>query len=438
MKTNDEEGLQRVVGVTGLSLNVINITIGAGIFALPAIVGIELGAFSVFAYLFCGTMMAAIMLCYAEIGTRITKSGGSYSYVTAAFGDFTGFIVSWLAIFGWSSLGSAALINIIADSFAVLFPIFSNPWIRGILFFALLGFLVVANIRGARIGMAFIKWITILKVLPLFGIIIFGAFLIDPVNLQWDLLPTFRTFGNTTLILFFAFAGFEIALGVGGEIKDPKRTIPRGILLGGAMILIIYLLLQTVTQGVLGTQMGLVKDAPLAAVAERIVGSIGGTILLGAAAISCFGAISSDVFNTPRVLYAGAKNGLFPKPMGDVHGRFSTPHWSIFGYAGLIFVFSIFGEFEQLAKLASTAILLIYLSVILATIKLRMVKQDVSEKTFKVPGGLIIPGFGIVCIIWLLSNLSKREILSSSIFIGTIILIYFVMKWWKNRSKLSS
>ena len=114
--TNNDKELKRVVGVTGLSLNIINITVGAGIFALPAIVGVELGAFSVFAYLFCGIMMAAIMLCYAEIGTRITNTGGSYAYVVAAFGDFAGFIVNWLTVFGWSILGSAALMNIIADS----------------------------------------------------------------------------------------------------------------------------------------------------------------------------------------------------------------------------------------------------------------------------------------------------------------------------------
>lgn len=102
---NDKE-LKRVLGVAGLSLNIINITVGAGIFALPAIVGVELGAFSIFAYVFCGFMMATIMLCYAEIGTRVTKTGGSYAYVLAAFGDFAGFIVNWLAVFGWSILGS--------------------------------------------------------------------------------------------------------------------------------------------------------------------------------------------------------------------------------------------------------------------------------------------------------------------------------------------
>jgi amino acid transporter len=433
--SNKDKRLKRVVGVFGLSLNIVNITIGAGIFALPAIVGIELGAFSVYAYLFCGIMMAAIMLCYAEIGSRITTTGGSYAYVSAAFGDFAGFIVSWLAIFGWSILGSAALMNIIADSLAVISPIFSNPWIRGIFFFVLLSFLVVTNIRGAKQGVTFIKWITIIKLLPLFGIIIFGFSLINPENLHWEHLPSISIFGNTALILFFAFAGFETALGASGEIKNPQRTIPWGILIGGGSVIIIYLLLQIVTQGVLGPRMLSVKDAPLAAVAQSIVGIVGSTILLVAAAISSFGTVSTDVLNTPRVLYAGANDGLFPKFLGEIHSKYATPYLSIICFAGLIFIFSISGGFRQLAILASAAILLIYLLVIIATIKMRSKKQEATEKTFKVPGGLIIPSIGIVSILWLLTSLSKWEIISTIIFIAVICVVYFIMKWLKKRTK---
>ena len=433
--TNKEEGLKRVIGVTGLSLNIINVTVGAGIFALPAIVGIELGAFSIFAYLFCGIMMAAIMLCYAEIGTRITSSGGSYAYVENVFGDYAGFIVSWLAVFGWSILGSAALMNVIADSLAIIFPIFLNPWIRGLLYFILIGFLVLTNIRGAKQGVAFIKGITFIKLLPLFAIIIFGFGLINTDNLHWEHLPSLNSFSNTTLILFFAFAGFETALGVSGEIKNPQRTIPLGILFGGGLVLILYLLLQTVTQGVLGAEIGVVSEAPLAAVAERIIGPIGGTILIIAAAISCFGAVSTDILNTPRVIFAGSADGLFPKFLSKIHPKFATPYWSISCFAGLIFVFANYGSFKQLALLASAAILLIYLLVVLATISLRMKKQENVEKSFKVPGGLVIPIFGIGSIIWLLTSLSKGEVVATLIFIGIVSVIYLVMKWIKNKYK---
>jgi basic amino acid/polyamine antiporter, APA family len=423
-----DEGLKRVVGVQGLSLNIINNTIGAGIFALPAIVGIALGPFAVFGYIFCGVMLATIMLCYAEIGSRITSAGGSYAYVEAAFGDLAGFIVNWLFLFGWSILGDAALMNIVADSLSVIYPVFSNPWMRGLLFFVLTGFMILINIRGTKQGIVFIKMIAIIKLLPLIAIIVLGIGKINSANLHWEHLPSFNTFGNAALILFFAFAGFETALGVSGEIKNPKRTVPMGILLGGVSVLIMYLLLQSVTQGILGNQMEAVKDAPLAAIAENIVGPAGGIILLITAAISCFGCVFGDVLNTPRLLFAGANDGLFPKFLGKVHPKFATPYWSIIIFASLIFIFSISGGFKQLAILASAAILLIYLAVILATIKFRMKKQDAAEKTFQVPGGLVIPLIGIAAIVWLLTSLSKWEILSTIIFIAVVCVIYFVMK----------
>ena len=428
-----DEGLKRVIGVSGLALTIVGFTIGAGIFALPAIVGIELGAFAIFGYIFCGIMLAAIMLCYAEIGSRVTSAGGSYAYVETAFGDFAGFVIGWIYFFGWSILSDAALMNIIADSISAIFPVFLNPWIRGLFFFVLLGFMVVTNIWGAKQGVAVVKLISIIKLLPLFGIIIFGLGKIEPSNLHWEHLPSINTFGNSVLVLFFAFAGFESALGASGEIKNPKRTVPLGILLGGLLVIIVYLLLQTVTQGILGSQMAVFKDAPLAKVAEIIAGSIGGTLLLLTAAISCFGSVSADVLNTPRVLFASANDGLFPKFLGKVHPKFATPYWAIICFGGLIFVLSIAGGFKQLAILASAAILLIYLAVILATIKLRKKKQVTAEKTFRVPGGLIIPFIGIASIIWLLTSLSKWEILSTVIFIAVVSVIYFVMKYLKNK-----
>ena len=165
--------------------------------------------------------------------------------------------------------------------------------------------------------------------------------------------------------------------------------------------------------------------------AEQIVGPIGITILLFTTAISCIGGVSADVMATPRSLFACANDGMFPKFLGKVHPTFATPHWAIITYGALLFIFSISGGFKQLAILASAAILLIYLAVILATIKLRKDKQTAAEKTFQTPGGLLVPFIGIAAITWLLTSLNKWEILSTIIFIGIICLIYFAMKWMK-------
>ena len=430
--STSDEGLKRVIGVQGLALSIVNMVIGSGIFVLPAIIGMAMGAFGIFGYIFCSIMMAAIMLCYAEVGSKITTSGGSYAYVEKAFGNFPGFIINWLFFFGWGILASAAMMNIIADSLALLWPSLLNPFIRGILFFFLMGIMVVINIIGTKQANIFVKSISILKLFPIIGIIIFGFSHIKIDNLHWENVPSLKTFSDTTLILFFAFAGFEASLGVSGEFKNPKKTVPLGIFLGGAIVLIVYLLLQTVTQGILGADIVAHKNAPLAAVAKKIIGPAGTTLLLFTAALSCFGGVSADVMATPRSLFACANDGMFPKFLGKVHSKFATPYLAIITYASLIFIFSVSGGFKQLAILASAALLLVYLSVILATIKLRRDKEDELEKTFQVPGGLIVPFIGMASILWLLTSLNKWEILSSIIFITTICLVYFVMKWVRN------
>ncbi len=432
--TKTDEGLKRVVGLPAFSMSIVNNSIGSGMFVLPAIVGIQLGAFGIFCYLFCGIMLAAIMLCYAEAGSRITTSGGSYAYIEAAFGPFAGFIANWLYTFGWGILGSAAVMNILADSLSMLFPVFLNPFIRALLCFILLASLALINIRGAKEGARFVQILTVVKLLPLFMLIIFGLGHINAANLHWEHFPSVKTFGDTALVLFFAFAGFEISLNVSGELKNPKRNVPLGIFLGGMFSLIVYLLIQTVTRGILGDQIIAFKDAPLAGVAENILGPAGRIILVATAAFSCLGILSGDILATPRLLFAGANDRLFPKFLGKVHPKFATPHLAVITYTSLIFIFSVSGGFKQLAILASAAILLVYLAVILATIKLRTRKQDAPEKTFRVPGGLVIPFIGIAAIVWLLSSLSKWEILSTIIFIAVVCSIYFITrKFQKNK-----
>ncbi len=425
---NSDEGLKRVIGVSGLTLTLINGVIGAGIFALPAIVSIALGAFSVFGYIFCGILFAAIMFCYAEIGSRITTSGGSYAYVEAAFGNLPGYIINWMYFFGWGIISCAALMNIIADSLAVLFPVFANTLIRDVLFFILSAFMILINVFGTKQGVVVVKIITIIKMLPLLGIIILGFSYVKATNLHWEHFPSLKTFGDTTLILFFAFAGFESSLGASGEIKNSKRTVPLSICIAGIFVLIVYMLLQTVVQGVLGTQMALYKNAPLAAVADKIIGPAGATILLFCAALSCFGNVTADVLCTPRSLFAGANDGLFPKFLGKVHPKFATPYLAVITYGLLIFIFSVAGGFQQLAIMASAIILLVYLAVILATIKLRKKRMEEDKKSFRAPGGIITPLIGVGAIIWLLTSLGKWEILSTLIFITIIIVIYFVTR----------
>jgi amino acid transporter len=149
-------------------------------------------------------------------------------------------------------------------------------------------------------------------------------------------------------------------------------------------------------------------------------------MLVFAAAISAFGLISGDVMITSRLPYAAARDGLLPKFLSKIHPRYATPHVAILFYASVGFVLSISGGFRQLAVLASSSMLVMYLGVILATIKLRKIKPD--PNSFVMPGGLTIPILALLVTGWFLSNLAWNEVVGVVAFLAFFTAVYFIMK----------
>ena len=119
----EEQGLKRTIGLWGLSANIINTVVGAGIFVIPGIVAAGLGSASIFAYLFCGVLIILIMLCFAEVGSKITHPGGAYAYIEDTFGKFAGFIAAILFLIATIS-SDAAIANALIDIIGSFFSIF--------------------------------------------------------------------------------------------------------------------------------------------------------------------------------------------------------------------------------------------------------------------------------------------------------------------------
>ncbi len=424
--TEKDEGLKRVIGVGSLAANAVNLTVGAGIFALPAVVAFHLGASAFIAYILCGILLGLVLLCFINVGTKITTSGGAYAYVEKAFGPLPGFLANSLYWLGFSIMADAAIANVMADNLTFFFPALSNTWVRGIFFLTIFGGLAALNVIGVKESSGFVVSVTLVKLIPLFLLIGVGVFYIEPANLVITKMPSVTTVGEATLILFFAFGGgAEGVLSATGEIKDPKRTIPRGLLLGVLLVLFVYMAIQFVSQGVLGDALAAEQAAPLAAVAENVFGSYGAILMIAAAALSCFGCISGDVLVTSRLPYAAARDGLLPGYLAKLHPKFSTPYRAIIMYAALGFLFSISGGFRQLALLSSAALLIIYVGVIASTIKLRNLE---SVDSFKIPGGILVPILAMAATGWFLSNLAINEILAATIFLSIATLVYFLMR----------
>ncbi len=432
MQTRDE-GLRREIGVFGLSANIINIVVGAGIFALPAVVASSLGPAAVLAYLVCGVLVALIMLCFAEAGSKITTSGGAYSYIEEAFGKYAGFLAAFLFLAA-SISADAAIANALMDTLSLVLPVCKQLPVR-ILFFAILfSGLTYINITGVKQGIGLVKINTIAKLLPLLLLVIIGWTQVTASNLSIHEMPSARTLGAVSLLLFFAFQGAESGLTVGGEVRNPGKTIPRGILIGVSFVLILYLLIQGVAQGILGASLSQYQEAPLSETAGHVFGTFGFTLVTIGAAISMFGALSGDVLSIPRIAFRAAKDNVIPiKLLASVHPKFATPFVAIITYAGLDFILASSGGFKQLAVVASASMLLIYFGVAASVVRFRQTKESMTKNAFRIPGGYLVPIVAVVIIIWLISSLSKQELIGALIFIAGLSVIYLIIRAVRNQ-----
>jgi len=183
----------------------------------------------------------------------------------------------------------------------------------------------------------------------------------------------------------------------------------------------------------LGNELANFKEAPLAETANVIFGPIGFTILFIGAAISMFGNLTGVILNNPRMLFALAKDKVIPvKKFAKIHSKYKTPYISILFYAGAGFLIATFGGFQQLINIASAAILLLYLGVVLSVINLRR-KFKTEADEFEIPGGYTVPILSAIIILYILSNLTYTEKIGIAIFIALLTAFYGVLLYLKKR-----
>jgi amino acid permease-like protein len=227
---------------------VINSVIGAGIFGLPSQVYALAGTYSLAAYGIAAVAVGLFVLCFAEVGSRFGGTGGPYLYTHVAFGPLIGFQVGWLM---WIArvAGFASVVNLSVAYVAFFVPVVNAELWRAAVIIAVVVLLAGVNIAGLRTSAAVTNVLTAGKVIPLFLLAVGGFFFVDPQRYSFAAVPPYGAFSKATLLVMFAFAGFESALIPAGEMRNPQRHLPFSLFIGMSVVTALYISVQAVCIG---------------------------------------------------------------------------------------------------------------------------------------------------------------------------------------------
>jgi len=428
-ETSGSGGLVRTIGAFGLGASVFNVIIGSSIFVFPATIAGALGAPGILAYLVAAALMGLIALCFAESGSRVTGAGGTYAYVETAFGPFTAWLVGLLIYLGVQLVATAVVGTVFVRSLSVLVPAVAEGFPRALVLVVTFSIFAVVNIRGgSRGGVKAVELVTAAKVAPLLLLVAVGLFAFRTEFVRWDAIPPATDIGRMAMRLIYLFAGLESALAVSGELRNPARTVPRGILGGLAAATVLYLGVQFAAQGLLGPALASSNQAPLADAAAVVLGSPGRTIMLLGAVISTLGFLSATMLISPRTLFAMGLAGRLPRGIASVHPRFGSPAVAIVVHTVLCVALAIVADFDTLTALASSALLLIYFVCCAATLVLQRRKVGEDGTPFRLVGGPLIPLVAMGLVAALATTLAQREIMAVGIAVLVAGATYLVSR----------
>lgn len=430
-----EEKLVRGIGRWDLTAIAINTIIGTGIFILPARATGLIGDYSLAAIIMCAVIVAAIVLCFAEVSSRFDATGGMYLYAKEAFGPLVGFEVGWLY---WVVRVAtyAANCNAFLIYLGFFYPEANEGWLRITIILLVILPMTAINLIGVRESAILTNIFTIGKILPLLLFVGIGIFYIDPANFKFDVAPEYSSFSAAVLLLIYAYVGFEAAVIPAGESKDPKRDLPFALFVALGICTVLYILIQTVAIGTLPELAS--SKTPLADAAGTFMGSFGATFIAIGALVSILGNLNGGFLAASRLPYAMAENKELPQILAKTHERFRTPFVSIIVTSLVILVLTIYSSFFTAVTIATVTRLLVYATTCLSLPVFRR-RDNAPKAAFHSRLGIAATVLSVLLIAWLLIDEKVRaEGLPILIAIAIGLVIYFAYKFLGNRSETTA
>jgi len=426
-KSENSKGFKEELTFFDLTNIIIGSIVGADIYIASALTAGMIGPFSIIIWVVAGIFATIIALVFAYCSYYVPKVGGPFAFVSYAFDDFYGFLTGWSM---W--IAEILALPVFAIAFVqylqYFYPLdfFQQIIVKGLFLFTL----IFINIIGVKAAGKFNDFLTIIKLIPLI-ILIFGGiffYIFNPRILAANYIPFaplgLTNFGNALVLIFWAYAGFELGTLPASEVKEPKKTIPKAIATGMIIVTAFYISTNFVIYGTLNWSKLASTSTPLVDVALVIFGATGALIMAIGALLSVSGSDEAGLLTTSRLSYAMSIDGLFPRIFSRIHPRYGTPYMALLIHGIIAFTLSIF---SGIPKLISFAVFNLAFSFILTCLALIILKKK-SEKNLYGQNTLPWIGIGICLYLIYFTSVLDKVVGSALILFGILLYVFFSPK----------
>jgi amino acid transporter len=441
INTDHQERLPRTLGLWSAAAVLVGVTIGSGIFRVPATIAGAVGApeAMMLVWVLGGLITLTGALAIAELGGMFPRSGGVFAYILEAHGPFPAFLFGWaeLSVIRASAIG--AISTIFAEYLGYFIELSASEvrWVAAGTIFLI----ALLNWLGVSYASVLMNFTTILKYGALAGLSLF-AFTAGEGNVG-----NFTAPGNpvvtsallTALVsVMWAYDGWSNLTFVGGEIKDPGRTLPRALMIGTGSIVVIYLLINAAYLYLVPIEEMASARLVAAAAAERIpmFGTAGAAIISGIVMVSCFGSVNGSIMTGPRVFFAMADRGLFFPVMARVSPRFKTPSVAIWTAAALGIAYVLQNDFAALADRFVLGVWPFYALAVAGVYTLRRRRPEL-HRPYRTWGYPVTPALFLLASVGMVANALITDPKNTGVTFGIIALgvpVYFAWGWWQKRN----
>ena len=432
--------LPRVLNLIDITSIVIGGIIGSGIFLVPTDIAAEVKSplLMIAVWVVGGFLSFLGALALAELGAAIPQAGGIYIYLKEAFGPLLSFLFGW-TLFLVIDSGAIATLAVAFSSNYLPYFIKMTPLIEKLVAVAFIVFLAAVNYIGARAGANLQNLLTFIKTAGIIGIcvVIFlfakgnPANFVEPHPSKFSL-SLLSSFGVALIATFWAYKGWESASYSAGEVKHPEKNLPLGILIGLAVVIIIYILANLAYLYVLPTS-AIAGSKRVAADAMLVaVGPAGATIISIIILFSILGAANQNILCSPRVYFAMAKDKLFFEGIAKVHPRYLSPHISIIAISLWSIVLSLSGTFEQLFTYVIFGEWIFFGLTVAAVFVLRK-KRPELPRPYKTWGYPVTPAIFVLAAFLISLNSLIKTFWNSMAGLGIILLGIPAYFYWRRK-----